>query len=65
MQALCQELKQNGKKLDLLTLLTFVNQRVALDFESNTPDTAFMHAQKQIPCITTMLTRRLFFHDKF
>jgi caspase 7 len=65
MQALCQELKQHGKKLDLLTLLTFVNQRVALDYESNTPDTAFMHAQKQIPCITTMLTRLLFFKDKF
>lgn len=64
MQCLCQELEQNGNKYDLLTLLTFVNQRVAIDFESNTPDNPIMHQQKQIPCITTMLTRLLRFHEK-
>ncbi|KAL6268453.1 hypothetical protein P5V15_001588 [Pogonomyrmex californicus] len=57
MQALCSELRENGIRYDLLTLLTFVCQRVALDFESNTPDNPAMHQQKQIPCITTMLTR--------
>lgn len=64
MQSLCQELNENGKRYDLLTLLTFVCQRVAYDFESNTPDTPTMHQQKQIPCITTMLTRLLTFRDK-
>lgn len=64
MQCLCQELEQNGKKYDILTLLTFVCQRVAVDFESNTPDNPIMHQQKQIPCITTMLTRLLRFHEK-
>ncbi|XP_055318469.1 caspase-like [Sitodiplosis mosellana] len=64
MQCLCQELEQNGKKYDILTLLTFVCQRVAIDFESNTPDNPIMHQQKQIPCITTMLTRLLRFHEK-
>ena len=57
MQALCLELRENGIRYDLLTLLTFVNQRVAIDFESNTPDNMTMHQQKQIPCITSMLTR--------
>ncbi|XP_018056185.1 PREDICTED: caspase-1-like [Atta colombica] len=57
MQALCVELRDNGTRYDLLTMLTFVCQRVAVDFESNTPDNMTMHQQKQIPCITTMLTR--------
>ncbi|KAL0113110.1 hypothetical protein PUN28_012371 [Cardiocondyla obscurior] len=61
MQALCTELRDNGTRYDILTLLTFVSQRVALDFESNTPDNIAMHQQKQIPCITTMLTRLLKF----
>ncbi|XP_064552624.1 caspase-like [Drosophila montana] len=64
MQSLCAELAANGKRLDILTLLTFVCQRVAVDFESCTPDTPDMHQQKQIPCITTMLTRILLFSDK-
>ncbi|KAK9728122.1 Caspase domain [Popillia japonica] len=56
-QAVCDELAENGFTEDLLTLLTFVCKRVALDYESNTPDIPHMHAQKQIPCITSMLTR--------
>lgn len=64
MQSLCKELNENGKRFDLLTLLTFVNQRVAIDFESNTPDCPQMHQQKQIPCITSMLTRILKFSEK-
>lgn len=64
MQSLCHELMKNGKKYDILTLLTFVCQRVAVDFESNSPDNPNMHQQKQIPCITTMLTRLLRFTDK-
>ncbi|KAI4495786.1 hypothetical protein M0802_008409 [Mischocyttarus mexicanus] len=57
MQALCIEFKEYGFHHDLLTLLTYVCQRVAIDYESNTPDNITMHQQKQIPCITTMLTR--------
>lgn len=64
MQCLCAELNKNGKHYDLLTLLTFVSQRVAVDFESNTPDCVPMHQQKQIPCVTTMLIRLLRFPDK-
>ncbi|XP_012284913.1 caspase-1 [Orussus abietinus] len=61
MQALCMELREHGTRYDILTLLTFVSQRVAIDFESNTPDNIAMHQQKQIPCITSMLTRLLRF----
>ncbi|CAB3234517.1 unnamed protein product [Arctia plantaginis] len=64
MQALCDELRHSGTKRDILTLLTFVSQRVALDFESNTPDITPMHQQKQVPCITSMLTRLLVFGEK-
>lgn len=64
MQALCTEFRENGNRYDLLTLLTFVCQRVALDYESNTPDNASMHQQKQIPCITSMLTRLVKFPQK-
>uniref|UniRef100_A0A2A4JRA2 Caspase-1 n=1 Tax=Heliothis virescens TaxID=7102 RepID=A0A2A4JRA2_HELVI len=64
MQALCDELRYNGTERDILTLLTFVCQRVALDYESNTPDLMPMHQQKQVPCITSMLTRLLVFGRK-
>ncbi|EDW36080.1 GL16870 [Drosophila persimilis] len=64
MQSLIQELNSNAKKYDLLTLLTFVSQRVAIDFESNVPVTPMMDRQKQIPCFTSMLTRILRFGDK-
>ncbi|KAF7407289.1 caspase-1-like [Vespula maculifrons] len=60
-QALCMELREFGMRYDLLTLLTFVCQRVAIDYESNTPDNITMHQQKQIPCITSMLTRLIKF----
>lgn len=63
-QALCEELRRNGTKRDILTLLTFVCQKVALDFESNTPEMITMHQQKQVPCITSMLTRLLKFENK-
>lgn len=32
-QCFCQELKENGKKYDILKLLTFVSQRVAVGYE--------------------------------
>lgn len=63
-QSLCHELNQNGRKYDLMVLLTFVTQRVAYDFESNTPDIPMMHQQKQIPCTTSMLTRLVYFNQK-
>lgn len=64
MQALCAELRMNSADMDLLTLMTSVCRRVAFDYESNTPTSATMHRQKQIPCITSMLTRLVRFTPK-
>ncbi|KAG5880452.1 hypothetical protein JTB14_028785 [Gonioctena quinquepunctata] len=60
-QSLCDELKRRVHENDLVTILTFVSQRVALDFESNVPDSMTMHRQKQIPCVMSMLTRLIQF----
>ncbi|EDW01038.1 caspase-1 [Drosophila grimshawi] len=63
-QSLIKELNANGKKDNILDLLTFVSQRVAIDFESNVPMRPIQDRQKQIPCLTSMLTRILRFNDK-
>ncbi|KAH8417532.1 hypothetical protein KR222_001570, partial [Zaprionus bogoriensis] len=62
-QSLCAVLEANGKRLDLLTLLTFVCQRVAIDFESShtNPELAM---KKQTSTFTSMLTRILIFSEK-
>lgn len=62
--ALCEELREYGTERNILTLLTFVCQKLAMEFESNTPDTLTMHQQKQVPCISSMLTRLLIFEKK-
>ena len=36
MQSFCAELEENGKRYDILTFLTYVNQHVAFNFETNT-----------------------------
>lgn len=62
-QALCDELETNGTRLDILTLLTFVNQRVAVDYESNTKDPE-TNKKKMNPSFVSMLTRILIFSEK-
>nr|XP_049695395.1 caspase-1 [Helicoverpa armigera] len=61
--ALCEELYYSGKTTDILTLLTFVCQNVALNFESST-DEDISNEKKQVPCISSTLTRRLVFSEK-
>jgi len=64
-QALCKELNsETASARDLLSILTRVTRRVALDFQSNTPGDYMMHERKQIPCITSMLTRDIYFTAK-
>ncbi|XP_060876415.1 caspase-1-like [Metopolophium dirhodum] len=55
-EALCDALNKYGFVHDLLTILTIVNHKVAIEFESNSNDPK-MNKKKQIPCITSMLTR--------
>ncbi|CAG0897231.1 unnamed protein product [Darwinula stevensoni] len=60
-QSLCEVLLDHSDEEDLLSMMTEVARRVAFDFESNLPDRAGMHRKKQVPFLTSTLTRRVFF----
>ena len=62
-QALVDALDKYGTSVDILKLLTFVNRKVAYDFESNTAD-IFTTRMKQVPAFTSRLTKDLYFHPK-
>ena len=63
-QALCYVLQREGRDRDFLSCLTMVARRVAFEFQSNTPGDYVMHEKKQIPCVTSMLTRDIIFARK-
>ncbi|XP_076235785.1 caspase-1-like [Calliopsis andreniformis] len=63
-QALCEELNLNGRTRDLLTIMTFVNRRVAIEYQSYVPYDQKFHEKKQIPSIVSMLTRLVYFSEK-
>lgn len=56
-QELCKELEENGEMVDLLTLFTNVNRRVAVH-KVHVDDKGQM---KQMPVVQSTLTRKLFF----
>ena len=62
-QALCDVLSERGKEEDLLSIMTTVSRIVAIRFESNTPQDSNMQQRKQIPCVTSLLTRKVFFNN--
>ena len=53
-----------SRRRDLLSMLTRASRKVAFDFQSNTPGDYVMHEKKQIPCVTSMLTRDVYFYRK-
>lgn len=59
-QSLCEMLSAHGHALELLHILTRVNHKVALEFESVSTAPGF-DAKKQIPCIVSMLTKEMYF----
>lgn len=61
-QALTQVLAKYATSYDLMTMLTIVNQNIAYNFisVSDSPD---FNGNKQVPCVTSMLTRRVFFNS--
>ncbi|XP_069913304.1 caspase-7 isoform X1 [Oryctolagus cuniculus] len=59
-QALCSILDEHGKELEVMQILTRVNDRVARHFESQSDDPRF-NEKKQIPCVVSMLTKELYF----
>ncbi|XP_050438120.1 caspase-1-like isoform X2 [Adelges cooleyi] len=64
-QSLCIEMNKNSlNSIDLLTIMTRVSRRVALDNESYNPEYPWLHRQKQIPTIHSMLIRDVFFQPK-
>nr|XP_033799250.1 caspase-3 [Geotrypetes seraphini] len=59
-QSLCEMLNLHANKLEIMHILTRVNRKVALEFESSSNHPGF-NAMKQIPCIVSMLTKELYF----
>lgn len=59
-QSLCEMMSKYGNELELMQIMTRVNHKVALDFESTSNMPGF-DAKKQIPCIVSMLTKEMYF----
>ncbi|MGH0122156.1 UNVERIFIED_CONTAM: hypothetical protein FKN15_042927 [Acipenser sinensis] len=53
-------LSKYGMELELMQILTRVNHKVALEFESTSTIAGFNY-KKQIPCIVSMLTKEVHF----
>ena len=62
-QSLCQILQEYGTKNDLLKNMTRVAHKTAVSFESKAKEIE-MDQKKQIPCITSKLTRKIYFRPK-
>ncbi|KAI4904911.1 hypothetical protein NFI96_033157 [Prochilodus magdalenae] len=58
--SLCELLEKYGRELEIMQIMTRVNRKVALEFESSSGLPGF-NAMKQIPCIMSMLTKELYF----
>ncbi|XP_070384461.1 caspase-1-like isoform X2 [Dermacentor albipictus] len=60
-QGLCSVLQERARSADLLSMLTVVCRRVALYYESCVPGDPGMDRKKQVPSITSTLTRLVYF----
>ncbi|KAM9470567.1 caspase-3b [Clarias gariepinus] len=58
--SLCEMLSKYGRELEIMQLMTRVNRKVALEFQSSSTTPGFSD-KKQIPCIVSMLTKDLYF----
>ncbi|MCJ8730273.1 hypothetical protein PDJAM_G00182360 [Pangasius djambal] len=56
-QDLCETLKQHGSTMEFTELLTLVNLKVS----QRTADLATVKNKKQMPCFTSMLTKKVYF----
>lgn len=63
-QCLCEELRNNAAKNDLLKILTTVSRKVALDYQSYNDVIPWQHEQKQVPSIVSMLIRDVHLRPK-
>lgn len=62
-QATAEVLRKEWPTSDLLSMMTRVNDKVDADFKSNA-DEEYMKCEKQIPCVTSRLTKDLFFSPR-
>lgn len=53
-------LTKYGRELEIMQLMTRVNRKVAVEFQSCSTIPGFSD-KKQIPCIVSMLTKDLYF----
>ncbi|XP_068181127.1 caspase-3-like isoform X2 [Antennarius striatus] len=60
MQSVCEMLENYKGKLELMQIMTRVNRKVALHFESQSNLSGF-GGKRQIPCIVSMLTKDFYF----
>lgn len=60
MQSLCEMVGKYAGELELLHILTRVNHKVAVEFESVSNEPGF-DAKRQIPCVVSMLTKEMYF----
>ncbi|XP_076877949.1 caspase-3b [Brachyhypopomus gauderio] len=58
--SLCEMLATHARELEIMQIMTRVNRKVAMEFQSNT-DLPGFNRKKQIPCIVSMLTKELYF----
>ncbi|CAL1675727.1 unnamed protein product [Lasius platythorax] len=63
-QCLCKVLDEYGTEMDLMSMLTLTARKVATDFASINPMDKTMHDKKQVPSVTTMLIRSVYFPPK-
>lgn len=60
-QALCCVLQERSELEDMASMLTVVCRLVAFNYESYTPENPALDGSKQVPCVTSTLTRRVYF----
>ncbi|XP_066042339.1 caspase-6 isoform X2 [Chamaea fasciata] len=63
-QDLCETLRKHGSSLDFIDLLTLVNRKVSYRTVGASRNINAI-GKKQIPCFTSMLTKKLYFHPKY
>lgn len=64
-QKLVEVVNKYHDSMDLLSMLTVVSRKVAYECESFCPGQGDFDGNKQVPCITSMLTRRVFLSTNF
>lgn len=60
-QALCNVLNKNANCMDLLSMLTIVNNKICLDFESRNEEIEDYNKKKQVSCIVSTLIKKVYF----